>query len=71
MKEAIFEQVYAFLEDYIRRVGCSPIYREIAIGCHMTLDRTMDALSILEARGKIEREEGVHRSIRIVSSVAD
>lgn len=71
MKEAILEQVYAFLEDYIRRVGGSPSYREISIGCRMTLDRTMDTLSILEARGKIERIEGVHRSIRIVSSVTD
>lgn len=71
MQEAILEQVYAFIEDYIHKVDLSPTVREVAIGCKMSVERTLDALSFLEARRKIERVEGTHRSIRIPTHAVD
>lgn len=71
MQPAILEQVYRFIEGYIRDEGMSPSMREIAKGCHLNLDKTLDAVSILEARGKIERIEGQQRSIKILTSPGD
>jgi SOS-response transcriptional repressor LexA len=71
MQEATLEQVYAFCEDYIRDRGASPSVREISTRCGITFQRTLDVLSILEARGKIERIEGTKRNIRIPTHAAD
>ncbi len=71
MREAILEQVYAFIEDYIRQVGFSPTVREIAIRCGLSLQKTTDALSMLEARGKITRVKGTQRNIRIRTRAAN
>lgn len=65
MQAEILAQVYQFIVGYIRGEGVSPTQREIAYGCKLSSERTLDALSILEARGKIERSEGEYRNIRI------
>jgi predicted transcriptional regulator len=71
MDEAILEQTYAFLEDYLQKLGFSPTVREIAIGCNMSLQRTIDALDMLEASGKITRHKRTWRNIGIPTHETD
>lgn len=71
MQPAILERVYGFIEQYIREEGLPPTQREIANRCKLSSEKTLDALSILEARGKIERIEGQQRSIKILTSTGD
>jgi hypothetical protein len=66
MSETTLKQVYEFIKCEIEW-GNSPSMREISRGCNISSEKVLDAVSILEARGKIEREEGVHRSIRIAA----
>lgn len=66
MTEQLLDKVYEFVEHYIEEFGVSPTLREIADGCHISMGSVLDTLSVLEARGDIERVEGVHRPIRIV-----
>jgi SOS-response transcriptional repressor LexA len=71
MQQSTLEQVYAFCEDYIRDRGTSPSVREISTRCGLTFQQSLDALSMLEARGKIERIEGTKRNIRIPNHITD
>jgi SOS-response transcriptional repressor LexA len=66
MNEVVLKQVYDFVKDEIGK-GISPSMREIGEACNISFEKASEAVSILEVRGKIEREEGVHRSIRIVA----
>jgi hypothetical protein len=66
MNEVILKQVFEFIKGEIEQ-GNPPSIREISRGCNLGYERALDAVSILEARGKIEREEGLHRSIKIVA----
>jgi hypothetical protein len=66
MNEVVLKQVYEFIK-YEIEWGNYPSMREISRGCNLGYEKVLDAVSILEARGKIEREEGVHRSIRIAA----
>lgn len=66
MNETVLKQVYEFIKCEIEW-GNSPTMREISRGCNISSEKVLDAVTILEARGKIERIEGMHRSIRIVS----
>jgi SOS-response transcriptional repressor LexA len=71
MQTEILAQVYQFIVGYIREEGMSPTQGEIAKGCNLSSEKTLDALSILEARGKIERSEGEYRNIRIPTPTGD
>ena len=66
MKEVILKQVYEFIKCEIE-CGNFPSMREISRGCDLSSEKVLEAVSILEARGKIERIDGVNRSIRLVS----
>ncbi len=71
MTEKVLAKVYQFIKQYTEYVGVSPTLREIADGCHLSLGSVLAAVTLLEARGWIEREEGEHRSIRLPSHAAD
>lgn len=71
MTEMILRKVYAFIQNYIERNHFSPSFKEISEGCVLHMWKVLDAVSILESRGKVEREKGVQRSIRIVSNAGD
>ena len=71
MSEKLLATVYEFIKQYTDYVGVAPTLREIAEGCHISLGSVLDALSLLESRGWIEREEGEGSLIKIPSRAAD
>jgi hypothetical protein len=71
MTEAMLRRVYKFIEKYLEQQPDGPTLREISEGCNLQMGRVLDALELLEIRGKIEREKGVRRSIRIQAAAAD
>ncbi len=66
MLEETTEAIYTFICDYIELHGFAPSQREIAAGCYISLGAVFNQLSKLEARGRIAREVGQARSIRLV-----
>jgi len=71
VQEATVEQVFVFIQDYTRKVGFSPTIKEIAIGCHLSMHKTDEVLTILEAREKITRTKRTWRNIGIPMNEAD
>ncbi len=65
-RQATTEQIYSFIRDFIHRHGYSPSQREIARGCYLSVGTVFQHLILLEARGKIHREEGRARSITLL-----
>ena len=65
MTEKVLAKVYQFIKDYTELVGVSPTLREIADGCHLSLGSVLAAVTLLEARGWIVRDEREHRSLKI------
>ncbi len=59
------QSIFHFIDQYIAREGFSPTQREIAEACHLTPPAVIRHLDFLEARGRIIREPGRVRSIRI------
>ncbi len=62
---ATINQVYDFVRAYIQTRGYSPSLREIAAGCHMGRSTVTRYLDRLEVQGRIVREIGTARSIRL------
>lgn len=67
MTNANTEQVYKFLHNYISRNEMSPSIREIANGCYINVGTVMRHLDKLEGQGRIMRDLGKARSIRLVN----
>lgn len=63
----LLDSVYEFIVDYKRQHdGVSPSYREIAAACGLKgQSSVVCALNWLEEEGKIERNDGSHRLIRV------
>lgn len=66
MDTEILEAIYIFIRDYIHQHGYAPSIREVAGACYMTPGNVHRYLDRLEARGRITRQAGVARSIRLV-----
>lgn len=64
-QEPLLEQVYAFIVAYIYENTNSPSLREIADACYIGRSTTYRFLDKLEAQGRIVREEGQARNIRL------
>ena len=61
------EQVYAFIRSYFEEHGFAPSLREIAVQCFMARATALRYLDRLEAQGRISRELGRARSIRLLN----
>ncbi len=59
--------VYAYLVAYIEEHGYGPSLRNIAEDCHMAVATVAHHLDKLEAQGRITREFGQARSIRVAA----
>jgi SOS-response transcriptional repressor LexA len=66
MLHDIVEDVYGFIGDFIKEKKYSPSLREIAEGCYISTAYVMRCLDILETTGRLTREPGKARSIRIL-----
>jgi hypothetical protein len=71
MTEKLLAKVYQFIKLYTEEVGDSPTLREIADGCHLTLGSALSAVTVLEARGWLVRDEEARWSIRLSSPAAE
>ena len=67
MDHSTTEQVYAFIQTYTEdHPGLSPSQREIAQACFLSQPAVIRHLDRLEQQGRIQREPGQARSIRII-----
>lgn len=58
---------YAFIKSYRKEHGgISPSIREIGSACYLSLSAVVSVLEALEAWGKIYREPGIARGIRVL-----
>jgi DNA-binding MarR family transcriptional regulator len=64
-KQPLLELVYCFISNYIQENSSSPTLREIADACYLGRSTTYRFLDKLEAQGRIFREEGKARNIRL------
>lgn len=60
------EAVYAFIKAYIAREQRPPTMREIRDGCGISLSSVLRHLDRLSAQGRIYREPGKARTIRLL-----
>ena len=65
-REATLQDVYDFCAGYIDDRRISPSLQEVAKGLYMSRANVTRYLDILEARGYVERDPSIPRSIRIV-----
>jgi SOS-response transcriptional repressor LexA len=65
------QRVYQFVYQYIDERGFSPSQREIAEGCFMARASVQRHLDVLEAKGFIEREMGMARSLSLTDRTPD
>jgi DeoR/GlpR family transcriptional regulator of sugar metabolism len=61
--DAILDYIEAYQDTHN---GLSPTVRELAAGCYMSNALVMRGLDYLHAQGKLTRQEGKARSIRLV-----
>lgn len=64
-EQSLLEQVYEFIVTYIHEHATNPSLREIADACYIGRSTTYRFLDKLEAQGRIVREPGQARSIRL------
>lgn len=65
------EAVYRFIQAYHREHGYSPTLREIAEGCYLNVATVLRHLDRLEGQGRIARDPGKARSIRLLNPVPE
>lgn len=66
MDRTLTERVYQCIREYTREHGYPPTLREIADCCYVSRGNVIRHLDKLEAQGRIAREPGRARSIRIL-----
>lgn len=66
MDPGVVENVYKFISDFIGQNGFSPSIREIAKGCYISTTYVLRCLDLLESQGRLTREPGKARSIRLL-----
>ena len=64
------QRVYQFIKQFIEQRGFPPSQREIAEGCYMARSSVQRHLDVLEAKGLIEREMGIARSLSLTDRTA-
>jgi SOS-response transcriptional repressor LexA len=65
-KQELLDDIYQFLVTFIDEHGYPPSYREIAEQCYVGRTSVPRYLDRLEIQGRITREIGQARSIRVV-----
>lgn len=66
MKYSVTDAVYTFIKTYIHEHAYPPTLREIAGGCYISTSAVTRHLDRLEQKGKIYREPGRARGIRLL-----
>ncbi len=66
MTQSVTDVVYDFIKDYIQEHAYPPTLREIARGCYISTSGVTRHLDRLEQKGKIYREPGRARGIRLL-----
>jgi repressor LexA len=66
MQHDTLQSVYNFLIRYMDKHGYAPSIREIAAACYIGTSTASKQLSILEAQGRIMRDDAKARSIRLL-----
>lgn len=64
--QQIMDDIYNFICLYIQENGYSPSQNEIAIACYLGRTTLLRYLDRLEASGRIARNIGHARSVRII-----
>lgn len=64
--EQTLQNLYDFIEGYIRDQGYPPSLREIASACYLGRSTVLRYLSKLEAQGRITRKDGKARTITLI-----
>jgi len=60
------QAVYDFIQSYFVEYRCSPLIREIQLGCRITSYKSaIDRLNTLERKGYIKRVPNKHRGIKL------
>jgi SOS-response transcriptional repressor LexA len=65
-RETMLQEVYDFCVDYITEEKIAPSLKEVAEGLYMSRANVTRYIDILEARGYIERNPSIPRSLRIL-----
>jgi DNA-binding transcriptional regulator YhcF (GntR family) len=71
MTDSNTELVYKFLQSYISTNEMSPSIREVATGCFINVGTVMRHLDKLEGQGRILRDLGKARSIRLANDKSE
>lgn len=66
--ETMTDEVYDFIADYVATHGYPPSTRDIASGCCLSRGGVTRYLDRLQMSGRIEREPGKARSIRLLET---
>jgi hypothetical protein len=68
MDSKLLEKIIGYIDDYqAAHDGLSPTVREIAKDCYMSNALVMRCLDFLQAQGKLTRQAGKARSVRLVN----
>jgi hypothetical protein len=65
MSDPTTEAVYAYICDYISRMGLSPSQREIAQGCYLSQPSARMHIQKLVAQGRLTYEPGKARTLKL------
>jgi DNA-binding MarR family transcriptional regulator len=60
------EPIFQFICTFIQSRTVSPTLKEIADGCFVSVNTVVYHLDKLEKRGRISRQPGKHRNIRLL-----
>lgn len=66
MDDDVVESVYEFIGTFIEQNGFSPSIREIAEGCYISTAYVLRCLDLLGSQGRVMRDPGKARSIRLL-----
>lgn len=67
LSDGLTNRVYDFIYQYNAEHGLPPTYAKIADGMDLTISAVRRQLDILEAKGKIYREENSKPAIRLMN----
>ncbi len=66
MTNSVTDAIYGFIKNYVKEHTYPPTLREIGRGCYLSTSAVTRHLDRLEQRGKIYREPGRARGIRLL-----
>ena len=68
MDSELLKKIITYVDNYqANNGGLSPTVREIADGCYISNGQAMRCLDFLQAQGKLTRQAGKARSVRLVN----